>query len=505
MTFYTRRDALRAAAGGMIAGTILSTVPPGGATQGDVHTGEVIWESDVNVGDSPGVAAVVEDVVYVGSGESALAIDARTGELDWESSSFAGTGSLSPNVVGDAVYITGGRSVWEYSTAGLSDSNLGEQWKRDIEVDNNGSPTATEGMVYFCDQDGNVYAVDTETQEFAWTFEANPYGKTLSPAVADGSVYTGGGGFGGEDGGAVYALDAETGEEQWSVAFDQEQEPSGVTVADGVVYAIAGDSGNQVFSVFALDASTGAVNWSNESELDNTAAGDITPLTVADGTIYYGLGEVVQAIDAGSGAEEWTHEIADVSNTLMPPTVADGTVFTGGEGRNVVALDAATGKEIWSTDNLGGLERSFGGIVVAGALFLTSDEASVYALNAGVEGSSVDSRIQNGVDGHHHDWAGTDPPDEPYAVPSEPPSDGDGDDSGGGNDDGSAGSDGDDGNGSEGNGSDGDDGGGEDGGDGSDGADGDGPGFGVLGALAGISAGVYATLRRRDGSAEQRE
>jgi len=114
----------------------------------------------------------------------------------------------------------------------------------------------------------------------------------------------------------------------------------------------------------------------------------------------------VYALDAGDGTELWSFETnGGVSSS---PTVADGAVFVGAhdnvqEDTNVYALDASDGTELWSFET--GDEVWSSPTVVDGTVFVGSDDNSVYALDAGVEGSSDGSRVNLGTLGHHHVWA----------------------------------------------------------------------------------------------------
>ena len=85
----------------------------------------------------------------------------------------------------------------------------------------------------------------------------------------------------------------------------------------------------------------------------------LSPLAVADGTIYVGASdEKFFAFDTGAGRERWTVRRKSYRFDRTTPAVADGVVYFGGikEGqyagtvldRIFYAVEAATGRELWT-------------------------------------------------------------------------------------------------------------------------------------------------------------
>ena len=72
------------------------------------------------------------------------------------------------------------------------------------------SPAVVDGTVYTGAGNDNVYAVDAETGEKVWAFEEPTDAVNSSPAVVDGTVYVGSG-----NDNKLYAINAQTGEEVW--------------------------------------------------------------------------------------------------------------------------------------------------------------------------------------------------------------------------------------------------------------------------------------------------
>ena len=89
-------------------------------------------------------------------------------------------------------------------------------------------------MIYLTEEAGGIRAMDTNGESI-WRFETSRMAEGLwrgvraSPAVSDGVVYYG------NEGGFVFAVDAQTGTEKWEFETG-EAVRSTPAVSDGVVY-----------------------------------------------------------------------------------------------------------------------------------------------------------------------------------------------------------------------------------------------------------------------------
>lgn len=121
---------------------------------------------------------------------------------------------------------------------------------------------------------------------------------------------------------------------------------SGATVVVAHADRAAGDHGGLV----ALDLATGAIRWQVTTPYPVTAApaidGDTVVATLASGEVRgYALAD---------GTPRWQQAIAVgvpslAASLWAPPTISNGVVFAGVEGR-FSALDVATGAVLWSVD-----------------------------------------------------------------------------------------------------------------------------------------------------------
>ena len=107
------------------------------------------------------------------------------------------------------------------------------------------SPTVTGGVVYAGSYEGRVYALDAESGELLWTFEAD---SDLSPPppVVGGVVFV-------EDLDNLYCVDAATGKELWR------SEPRYFSVSGASAYQ--GTETADGLEVSAIDGWSGAKMW----------------------------------------------------------------------------------------------------------------------------------------------------------------------------------------------------------------------------------------------------
>jgi outer membrane protein assembly factor BamB len=263
------------------------------------------------------------------------------------------------------------------------------------------SPVWENKILYFGGDDGNIYAVDSETGRQIWK-RTTGGPAPCTPAVANGTVYAG------SYDGKFYALNAQTGAIKWKFATEGERrfeakgihglQPKNQTIADqydiflsspvgvqGAVYFGSGDG-----NLYALDAATGELKWKFKT-------GDVIHASpaYADGVLFVGSWDsYFYAVDAATGKEKWRFHGGEdqlIHNQVgfqSSAAVVDGVVYVGCRDSNLYALDAATGKEKWKFFN----ELSW--VIVSPAIkdgkviFATSD-SSLYHVADAATGKSV--------------------------------------------------------------------------------------------------------------------
>ena len=316
---------------------------------------DYLWR--YKTGDSVNSPAVVDGVVYVGSGDGYLyAVDATSGDLRWRYE--AGSWVLSPVVVDGVVYVSSGD---DYDYLYAVDATSGDlRWRYEKEGKARVSSLAvSDGVVYF-GKGIYMYAMDATTGSLRWRYETES--GVSSPSVSDGVVY-----FGSNDD-HLYAVDTETGGLRWRYETGAAVSSSPPAVVDGVVYFGSWDN-----HLYAVDIETGSLRWRYETD-----DGVYSP-AVVDGVVYFGSADDhLYAVDIATEYLLWRYETG--SSVTTSPAVADGVVYFGSWDDHLYAVDIATGYLLWQYDTGDWVESS--PAVVDGVVYFGSDDGYLYALDA---------------------------------------------------------------------------------------------------------------------------
>lgn len=282
----------------------------------DADDGSVEW--DVDLGHRVKAApTVVDGTVYVGTvGDGPLVVDGDTDEDAFEACALV------------ALDADSGEERWRYDEFGR---------KERVEA----APAVADGTVFFGTGDDAMVAVDAATGEEQWRRSLDD-GVYAAPAVADGSVHVALHG-----GGSVQALDAATGEVRWTAGTGGGNLKASPAVAGGVVYALASrfvgcagdceeDRPESAGFLTAIDAATGERRWRYRTEPDTRSAP-----AVVDGTVYFGRGAGVEAVDAESGESLWSVEFGEEQDRPYvdsSPAVGGGRLFVATSNGSVHAI-----------------------------------------------------------------------------------------------------------------------------------------------------------------------
>jgi outer membrane protein assembly factor BamB len=203
----------------------------------------------------------------------------------------------------------------------LDNGKLNLKWKRflgeRIEVEM--QPLVVENLVYIGVMNGKLYALDRETGNTEWVYDAG-MGITNTPTIAqvkDKRFI-----FFGATSGQIIGLDAETGEERWVY---QTGGPilSTPSFHDNTLYV-----GSLDHYFYALDASTGALKWKFESSapIANTSAlsSSIQP---DQATIFFASGDNVAYALSISGDLVWKQHMGGAYTKHTQAVFAEDTVI----------------------------------------------------------------------------------------------------------------------------------------------------------------------------------
>ncbi len=167
-----------------------------------------------------------------------------------------------------------------------------------------------QGLVFVGTFAGNLYALDGESGETRWTFEADgPF--LASPSYHDGVIYIG------CDNGYLYAVDATTGESLWS--FEAKAGFSTPPAVTGGLILI-GDR-NGVF--YAIDKETHTPRWTYQA-----SAMILSPASVKNDRVVFGAEDmVVRCLRTENGDILWENKVDGVSLRDYAPTICEDIVI----------------------------------------------------------------------------------------------------------------------------------------------------------------------------------
>jgi len=305
---------------------VTGTTPP--------KTGTLQWKVRRDELDSSGESidglASRGDHLVVVTREAIHALDPSDGSERWRTDpEYDGaTPALAPALGADSVYLSWPRTH-QRSLVALDLSDGSERWRAEPVFTQTSHPTLADDTIYIgVDELGppgtGVIAVDATDGRVRWRFSTAEMPTT--PAVANGTVYVGGG-----NEGIVYALDAETGEKRWEFATP-EWMLLPPTVVDGTVYIPSSFARR----LYALDATDGTEQWSVEMLVSGSVAATAE-------SVYVPVMDEIRILSA-DGTERWSEAIG--SQTLsVAPVVAGESLLVPGE--RAVCLNLTDGSVHW--------------------------------------------------------------------------------------------------------------------------------------------------------------
>lgn len=262
---------------------------------------------------------VNDGTVYIGSEDGNLyAIDEKTGKTNWKFKT-GGAVHSSPAIFKNMVYIGSfdgyyyaidtktGHLKWKFKTGG-------EQWS---------------GEISFL----GMKPVDRYMEDLWDFFLSSP---VINPDKQNPSVF-----FGSSDGN-VYALNANTGQLKWKF------EAKGSIHCSPVLYENTLYIGSWDANLYAINMETGKVRWQFETGKQTGFKGIQSTVAVANGLVYFGARDpFLFAINAETGKLVWKYDAA-YSWIISSPVVANDVVYVGtSDTYALLGLDAKTGKELF--------------------------------------------------------------------------------------------------------------------------------------------------------------
>lgn len=324
-----------------------------------------------------GLGPIVPGVVKAASSIASV----PSGSWPYPNGDLANTRDATGAVISSA-NVSDLKQAWSFTLTGKGATSVGDLGALSA------SPIVVNGVVYFQDQESNVYALDLTTGKLRWEYRLNqPLKSGPGPngvAVANGTVF-------GASPTSAFALNAARGRPVW---VDRHLLKSGEgtfgiqpQVADGRVYlASQYGSGPGGGVLLGLNAATGKLLWTFNTVLGpdkgvkalGLGAGGAweTPLVGTNGSVTFGIGNPYQSgaaaikypskdlytdsdvnLSAATGKLRWYYQgVPDDfydHDMQASPIAAEvngvAAVIGGGKLGYVYAMNAETGALIWKT------------------------------------------------------------------------------------------------------------------------------------------------------------
>lgn len=264
----------------------------------------------------------------------------------------------SDRVLGE-VPMAGGNAFHDGIMPGPApDSAPNQLWQFDTGGEVHGAPTLSNGILFVMSKSGSLVAIDGNFGTQLWTAQITGYVTRVSPAVADGIVFAGGGfSFG--------AWDAVTGKQLWSVPLQYVGQSSPVLTNDLVIVS------SQERWTYALDRRNGEIVWRVPTEGIVFGA----PAVLED-LAYYATDEgIVYAVDLGSGRVIWRQTVT--GSVFGSPVVSQGMVLVATQAGQFVALDSESGAIRWTALHGGSHPPATNGDIVV----ISDADGGIYGLD----------------------------------------------------------------------------------------------------------------------------
>jgi outer membrane protein assembly factor BamB len=323
--------------------------------------------------------AVTKNAVLVGNAQGIFyCFNRNNGKIQWQYNTGAAIHS-SAAVYKGLVYFTDNRQCLYALDEGTGKlkwklyfpPSLSYEWGFDYYYS---SPTITGNDLVIGTKAGFVYKVNAGTGAVLWKYKTEGVVRS-TPAVKDGVVYFG------DTEGVLYAINVEDAKEQWKFFIDghaMKNEDFGfdrrAIISSPVVTGNKVIVGGRDGFLYAVDKETGKELW----RVNHEVSWIISSVAVRDSVVVTGTsdGRFVQAVNLNSGKEIWKFRTANI--VWSSPVIVDDKVYVGSNEGMLYCLDLATGKrlsffqadgEIWSSP-----------VLDDSLLFFGTDRGTLYAM-----------------------------------------------------------------------------------------------------------------------------
>ncbi len=283
-------------------------------------------------------------------------------DADWQYVTDASI-TTSPSIGADGTVYGGSYDNYLYALNGGTGARRW-RYKTGNTIELGSTVVASDGTLYTGSNDGKLYAHAPDgTLKWGFAPGSNVW---AAPALApDGTIYVK------SDSGNLYAVQPD-GAEKWRYLAPGATYSSPVVGADGMVYIGASDT-----HVLVALRPDGTEKWRFD------LGGEIrsSPAIGADGTLYLGSVEGVFFAIAPDGSRRWQFDTQS-SITGSAALSVEGGVYFGATDGKLYALNATTGALQWSYATAAGIRATTPLVTASGRVFIGSDDAQLHLVDS---------------------------------------------------------------------------------------------------------------------------
>lgn len=308
----------------------------------DPETGKRKWQASVD-GAVKATPVVLGDALWVATLSGKLyKLDLQYGKEMMDPVDLSGAITGTPLIYGGNLLVpAGNRLVY------VKADDITEIWSYDNGAIIPTSPTShniagiQENAIFIAGTDNKVVALTPEGEEI-WSYTPDDAGSFWSsPCVSNDSFL-----YIGNDNGNLYALRTQTGELHWRFAAMGRIQSSPIQIGGNVL--VGSDDRN----LYSVDSATGLLRWKIQ-----TADRVVSSPIVYDQYVYFGSYDgKIYSVDIIDGTIDW--ETMSFGLIKASPVVYRGNIYVGSYDKNLFCLDAVDGKQRWVYNVEGQMETS---------------------------------------------------------------------------------------------------------------------------------------------------